>query len=126
MSIDKKQEKFERYRVDLKELKRFAKEYKMLEDLTKILSPADSNESKDTLHNLRQEKIKLCRKVNSILKEKRAIEKEIDNVKNGAEAMLLRYRYIDGCDWEEISELLNYSTRNIHYMHKRALNAIAE
>ncbi len=126
MSIDKKQKKFEKYRVDLKELKRFAREYKMLEELTKILSPADSSESENTLHNLKSEKIKLCKKVNSILKEKRAIEKEIDNVKNGAEAMLLRYRYIDGRDWEEISELLNYSTRNIHYMHKRALSEIAE
>ena len=112
--------------MDLKELKRFAREYKMLEELTKILSPADSSESENTLHNLKSEKIKLCKKVNSILKEKRAIEKEIDNVKNGAEAMLLRYRYIDGRDWEEISELLNYSTRNIHYMHKRALSEIAE
>ena len=126
MSIDQKKEKFEKYRVNLKELKRFAHEYKMLEDLTKILSPADTKETKNTIDNLGKEKLKLCKKVNNILKEKRAIEKEIDNVKNGAEAMLLRYRYIDGCDWEEISELLNYSPRNIHYMHKKALNEIAK
>ncbi len=126
MKIDKKKEKFEKYRVNLKELKRFAQEYKMLEDLTKILSPADTKETKSTIDNLGKEKLRLCKKVNNILKEKRAIEKEIDNVKNGAEAMLLRYRYIDGCDWEEISELLNYSPRNIHYMHKKALNEIAK
>lgn len=126
MSAGEKQKKFEKYRVNLKELKRFAKEYKMLEDLTKILSPADSSESKSTLKNLGEEKLKLCKKVNSILREKRAIEKEIDSVKNGAEAMLLRYRYIDGCDWEEISELLNYSPRNIHYMHKKALNTLVK
>ncbi len=126
MSFDQKKEKFEKYRVNLKELKRFAREYKMLEDLTKILSPADTKETKNTLENLGREKLKLCKKVNCILKEKRAIEKEIDNVKNGAEAMLLRYRYIDGCDWEEISELLNYSPRNIHYMHKKALSEIAK
>ena len=126
MSIDQKKEKFEKYRVNLKELKRFAHEYKMLSDLTKILSPADTIETKNTIDNLGKEKLKLWKKVNNILKEKRAIEKEIDNVKNGAEAMLLRYRYIDGCDWEEISELLNYSPRNIHYMHKKALNEIAK
>lgn len=126
MSLDQKKEKFEKYRINLKELKRFAREYKMLEDLTKILSPADTKETKSTLENIGDEKIRLCKKVNSILKEKRAIEKEIDSVKNSAEAMLLRYRYIDGCDWEEISELLNYSPRNIHYMHKRALNEIAK
>jgi len=125
LSIEQKKEKFEKYRVNLKELKRFAQEYKMLEDLTKILSPADTKETKSTIENLGKEKLRLCKKVNNILKEKRAIEKEIDNVKNGAEAMLLRYRYIDGCDWEEISELLNYSPRNIHYMHKKALSEIA-
>lgn len=126
MSIGEKKEKFENYRVNLQELKRFAREYKMLEDLTRILSPADNKESEKTLENLGREKVKLCKKVNNILKEKRAIEKEINNVKNGAEAMLLRYRYIDGYDWEEISELLNYSPRNIHYMHKRALTSLAE
>lgn len=126
MSFDTKKEKFENYRVNLKELKRFAKEYKMLSDLTNILSPADTKETQNTIDNIGREKLKLCKKVNSILKEKRAIEKEIDNVKNGAEAMLLRYRYIDGCDWEEISELLNYSPRNIHYMHKKAMREIAE
>lgn len=126
MSLYESQEKFEKYRINLKELKRFAKEYKMLEDLTKILSPAEDSEAKDTLNNLGAEKVRLCKRVNSILKEKRAIEKEIDNVKNSAEAMILRYRYIDGHNWEEISELLNYSTRNIHYMHKRALDSIAK
>lgn len=126
LSLDKKREKFENYRVNLKELKRFVKEYRMLSDLTNILSPADTKETKCTLDNIGKEKLRLCKKVNNILKEKRAIEKEIDNVKNGAEAMLLRYRYIDGCDWEEICELLNYSPRNVHYMHKKALNEIAK
>ena len=126
MSFDEKKEKFENYRVNLKELKRSAKEYRMLSDLTKILSPADDRETKSTIENIGKEKLRICKKVKSILKEKRAIEKEIDNVKNGTEAMLLRYRYIDGCDWEEISELLNYSPRNIHYMHHKALKEIAE
>ena len=126
MKIATKKEKLERYRVNLQELKRFAREYKMLEDLVRILSPADTKETKATLKNLGNEKVKLCRKVNSVLKEKRAIEKEIDKVKNSTEAMLLRYRYIDGKEWEEISELLNYSERNIYYMHKKALDSVAE
>ena len=125
LSFDEKKEKLENYRVNLKELKRFAKEYRMLSDLTRILSPADTKETKNTIENIGKEKLKLCKKVNNILKEKRAVEKEIDNVKDTAEAMLLRYRYIDGCDWEEISELLNYSPRNIHYMHKKAMEKIA-
>ncbi len=121
MNIDEKKKRFEKYRIDLKELKRFAREYKMLEELTAILSPANNKETKEVMEDLGREKIRLCKKVKDILQEKRAIEKEIDNVKNGQASMLLKYRYIDGKDWEEISELLNYSQRNIHYMHKKAL-----
>jgi len=49
----------------------------------------------------------------------------IDKVKDASEALLLRYRYINGYGWEEISELMNYSPRNIHYLHKKALKAVA-
>ena len=77
-----------------------------------------------TQKELITEETRLCRKVSTILKEKRAIEKNIDNVKDASEALLLRYRYIDGYGWEEICDLMNYSPRNIHYLHKKALKAV--
>ena len=124
MKQDITKEKFENYRMNIKELKRFTEEYRMFRDLGAAIGTFGELSHK-TNDELEEEKTRLCKKVSRILKEKRAIEKEIDNVKDGNEAMLLRYRYIDGYGWEEISELMNYSQRNIHYMHKKALTSIA-
>jgi len=118
-------EKLEKYRTDLKELKRYVDEYRMFRDLGKVISFFDSPSVKETQTDLMEEENRLCKKVSNILKEKRAIEKNIDKVKDASEALLLRYRYINGYGWEEISELMNYSPRNIHYLHKKALKAVA-
>ncbi len=115
----------ESYRISVKELKRFTEEYRMYRDLGVVIGGFGTTLSGKTQNELEQEKTRLCRKVSTILKEKRAIEKEIENVKDASESLLLRYRYIDGYGWEEISELMNYSPRNLHYMHKKALSAVA-
>ncbi len=118
-------EKLEHYRINLKELKRFAEHYRMFHDISMALSTFDNAIAKKTEKEIDKEKIRLCKKVSTLLKEKRAIEKEIDNVNDASEALLLRYRYIDGYGWEEISELMNYSHRNLHYLHKKALSSVA-
>ncbi len=126
MTVEQKKEKFEKYRLNVKELKRFAEAYRMCQDVGVAIATLDTDIAKKTEKELEKEKTELCKKVSKILKEKRAIEKEIDKVKDGNEALVLRYRYIDGYGWEQISELLDYSPRNIHYMHKRALSAMVQ
>lgn len=96
-----------------------------MRDLGAVVGSFGTDISKKTSQELEEEKVNLCKKVSTYLKEKRAIEKDIENVKNANEALLLRYRYIEGYGWEEISELMNYSPRNIHYMHKKALLSVA-
>ena len=126
MTVEQKKQEFEKYRVNVKELRRFAEAYRMYGDVSDAIATLSTDIAKKTGKELEREKVKLCKKVSTMLKEKRAIEKEIDKVKDGNEALILRYRYIDGYGWEEISELLDYSPRNIHYMHNRALNSIAQ
>lgn len=41
------------------------------------------------------------------------------------ERMLLRYRYIDGFTWEKVSVAMNYSWRQTHKIHARALDKLA-
>ncbi|MBO5734251.1 MAG: DUF1492 domain-containing protein [Clostridia bacterium] len=118
-------QKLEEYRLNLKELKRFTEEYRMMRDLGVAIDTLAPKYSQKTKEELEAEKINLCKKVSKYLKEKREIEKKIENVHDASEALLLRYRYIDGYGWEEISELMNYSPRNIHYMHKKALLSVA-
>lgn len=118
-------EKLENYRINLKELKRFTEEYRMYRDLGVAVGGFKTFYKEEIQKELIVEEKRLCRKVSTILKEKRAIEKNIDQVKDASEALLLRYRYIDGYGWEEICDLMNYSPRNIHYLHKKALKAVA-
>ncbi len=118
-------EKLEHYRVNMKELKRFAEHYRMFHDVSMALGTLGITAANKAERDIEEEKVRLCKKVSTILKEKRAIEKEIDNVNDASEALLLRYRYIDGYGWEEISELMNYSHRNLHYLHKKALLSVA-
>lgn len=37
------------------------------------------------------------------------------------EQLVLRFRYIDGCTWEDIAGILNVSVRTVHRIHGSAL-----
>ena len=49
------------------------------------------------------------------------IRERIDKIKEDNERDVLFYRYIKGLDWWEIAEKMNYSERQIHRVHGRAL-----
>nr|DAT75047.1 MAG TPA: hypothetical protein [Caudoviricetes sp.] len=52
---------------------------------------------------------------------KEEISKAIDKLENRDEQLLLRYRYLDNCTWEEIAAMLNVSIRSVHRIHGMAL-----
>lgn len=52
---------------------------------------------------------------------KEEINKAIDKLDNRDEQILLRYRYLDNCTWEEIAAMLNVSIRSVHRIHGMAL-----
>ena len=45
----------------------------------------------------------------------------IDALEMRDEQLVLRYRYLDDCTWEEISRMLNVSLRTVHRIHGSAL-----
>ena len=49
------------------------------------------------------------------------INREIDELPNYNEQLVLRYRYIDEREWKEIGEALHQSVRNIYRIHNNAL-----
>ena len=49
------------------------------------------------------------------------IENTLLNVSDAQEAKVLRLRYIELMKWEEICVQMNYSWKQIHRVHKRAL-----
>lgn len=52
---------------------------------------------------------------------KEEINKAIDKLENRDEQLLLRYRYLDNCTWEEIAAMMNVSIRSVHRIHGMAL-----
>ena len=53
-----------------------------------------------------------------------AIENAIEGLEP-VERTLLRYRYIYGMTWEQVSVAMNYSWRQTHKIHARALDKLA-
>lgn len=60
-----------------------------------------------------------------LISERLRIEKAINGLKEPIERLLMSLKYIDGMTWEEVCVKINYSWRQVHYLHKRALKNIA-
>ena len=52
---------------------------------------------------------------------KEEINAAIDSLASRDEQLVLRYRYLDSCTWDEISRMLNVSLRTVHRIHGSAL-----
>lgn len=65
------------------------------------------------------------RYLNALIKLK-SIEKAISTLTDPLERTILRYRYIQGLKWTEICIELNYSWKQTHRLHSRALTSIAQ
>ena len=57
---------------------------------------------------------------------KETINAAIDRLASREEQLVLRYRYLDNCSWEEISRMLNVSLRTVHRIHGSALQNFSE
>lgn len=60
-------------------------------------------------------------KIAQLISLRDEINSRIDMLKNHEEQILLRYRYIDGCTWEEIERMMNVSERTAFRIHGNAL-----
>ena len=60
-------------------------------------------------------------KITYLVRLKEEINTAIDKLENRDEQLVLRYRYLDDCTWEEISRMLNVSLRTVHRIHGSAL-----
>lgn len=60
-------------------------------------------------------------KIAYLVRLKEEINTAIDKLENRDEQLVLRYRYLDDCTWEEISRMLNVSLRTVYRIHGSAL-----
>jgi len=59
--------------------------------------------------------------IDKLVDLKREIIGVINSVEQPEYHLLLELRYLSYKTWEEIAEMMNYSWRNIHYVHGKAL-----
>ena len=52
---------------------------------------------------------------------KKQVSGSIEKVSDREERLLLTYRYLNNCTWEEIAERLHVSNRTVHRIHASAL-----
>lgn len=60
--------------------------------------------------------------VNAGIDLRREIVRNVEQLPNETERLLMRYRYIHGLKWEEIAVKMEYSWKQIHRIHAKALN----
>lgn len=73
----------------------------------------------------------MVNRINKVIEEEKKLEnlydfmsdlsKKIDKIEDVVERALLRYRYFLGLTWEEIADKMGYSLRQVHRIHKSAL-----
>ena len=90
--------------------------------------PKEHDNTVDKLSETVAEIVDLQNEINDQLKiyykKVRYIEKSIEKLPP-REALLIRLRYLDQKRWEEICVEMNYSWRQIHYIHAEALKMLA-
>lgn len=64
-------------------------------------------------------------KVEESLEQQKHIEREIEKLPVN-ERRLIRYRYIDGLDWVQVASKMNYSWKQTHRIHGRALQKLKD
>jgi DNA-directed RNA polymerase specialized sigma subunit len=60
-------------------------------------------------------------KVARLISLRDEIGSQINLLSDRDEQLVLRFRYIDGCTWEDIAGILNVSVRTVHRIHGSAL-----
>lgn len=85
--------------------------------------------SRDVMGELIVKKIEVEEEINRKLQESykklKEIERAIEKL-DEREKLLMRLRYIQGKDWMEICDEMGYSWRQIHRIHKKALDKLKD
>jgi len=131
-------EKLRRYRRILKdyeselrrleELEHMSTSMRSLSDLSERVRSSSSASAK--YESVVLDKVTLENELSAVLEEVRSAKEETEALIQLAETreqqLLLRCRYIDGMEFEQIAKVLKFSEQNVYFIHKKALGSILE
>lgn len=88
-------------------------------------SPTGINPSEELIAQMDELRREYLKRWSDLLLAQAAIEQAIGLLSPTAR-QLLRYRYIDGLRWEDICVTMSYSWRQVHRLHRDALEEVAK
>jgi len=68
----------------------------------------------------------ITKKLGELYATKIEISETISRVDDGKSRVLLRMRYLEYKSWGEIANEMDYSERNVHYIHEKALEEVKD
>ena len=68
---------------------------------------------------------KLKRKLHELIDERDKINDFIDKTEDSDIRQILRYRYIDGLNWEQIGDKMGYATITVRVKHDKYIKSIS-
>lgn len=100
--------------------------YPKIQRLTSMpTAPVDGNPQEDlAIHHIELQ-ARYKAKIEELAAEQLAIEEAVDKLEPRAR-MLMRYRYIEGLQWEEVCCRMSYSWKQTHRIHGEALRMLRE
>lgn len=66
------------------------------------------------------------KKWDALCEQMRRIEAAVDMLEDPMDRALVRYKYIDGLTWDEVCEAIHYELRQVHRIHRRALERLSQ
>ncbi len=85
----------------------------------------DADKIGNVIAKIEELEAKYMAKLNLLIQKQNDIENVISKL-DSKERTLMRYRYIDGHDWERICVDMNYSWKQTHRIHSNILNKIKD
>ena len=121
---EKKKEYLKSYRKALRREQRILDEIqclrldKMFPSIVQDGMPHGSSQTDEMIEDLKRERLEK-------VKIQKKIEQSIRNLEDEDEKEVLRLKYINGWEWEDIATEIGYGLRNTHYIHSRALKNLS-
>ena len=133
MNLQEKKDYLKQYRQLDSEIRQLLLEKSEIFELGPKITPTYSavpkgtgsgDKIQSTIEKLEKQEDKINQKIEQRMKVKEEIETALNTVTDQRLKLLLRYRYINGCTWEDIAAKMCYSYMHVYRLHGKALNAM--
>lgn len=124
-----------KYRAAVNEIKVESEELQSWQEIATRISPQyngmpHGGSGSDKLQTAVLEIAELTDRIEQRISEAKGLRGKVQQVIDGVEDntlhTLLTYRYIQGKKWEDIAALMEFNSRWVHRLHKKALAKISE